>query len=209
MTDEQWTSLTARLKLPPETRAPIENELDLYARFAVGAGPAPAETRKKLERVAALAGDLLKAIEEFGPGEHEALSASHPVIVDLTRDPPAKLARLVGHPRGTPRFEARKLLVEQQTRLTALRDRVAAAATSVAKGKPGSDASNVRALIRRVSEVVETRTGKSLGKGKPEFDFTRKLCALADPTIKEGTIKGAIEDLTSKKLAPENSANFG
>lgn len=67
MTDEQWVNLTAWLKLPPEARAPIENELDLYARVAANAGKAPSETRKKLERVAALADDLLKAIEEFGP----------------------------------------------------------------------------------------------------------------------------------------------
>ena len=34
MTDEQWVNLTAWLKLPPEARAPIENELDLYARVS-------------------------------------------------------------------------------------------------------------------------------------------------------------------------------
>lgn len=209
MTDEQWADLTYWLKLPATARVPIENELDLFARVAAAAGPVPAETRKKLERAAGLAVDLLRAIEEFGPEEHEALSASRPATVDLAHDASAKLARLVGHPRATPRFDARKLLVEQHAHLTAFRDRMAAAARSVAKGKSGSDASNVRALVRRVSEVIEARTGKTLGKGKPASDFTRKLCALADPTIKEGTIKGAIESLTSEKLASENSANSG
>ena len=215
MTDEQWVNLTAWLKLPPEARAPIENELDLYARVGANAGKAPSETRKKLERVAALADDLLKAIEEFGPEEHQALRSDQPAVVHLTQRPElaeakaVELASFVGRPRATPRLDTFRSLAERHAQLSTLRDHMMTAAATIAKGKTGRDASNVRALVRGVSKAIEPYTGKPLGKGKPEFDFVRKLCKLADPEIREGSIKGAIEDLTTEELAPENSSNAG
>src|SRR5579859_3089837 len=82
MTDEQWSTLTAWLKVPAAARVPIENELDLYSRVAAaGTGPRPSEVRSKLEHAAKLASELLEAIEELGPEEHDALCASQPVTV--------------------------------------------------------------------------------------------------------------------------------
>ena len=76
MTDDQWSSLTSWLKVPSTARAPIENELDLYARVAAsGNAPPPSEVRSKLEHAAALASELLEAIEKLGPKEIAARSA--------------------------------------------------------------------------------------------------------------------------------------
>jgi hypothetical protein len=208
MKDEQWFTLTARLEVPAKARAAIENELDLYARVAaVGTAPRPNEVRGKLAHAAKLAADLLEAIEEFGLEEHDALCANRPVDIEAASEA-AELAVLVGHPGATPRLDALKLLAEQHAQLIAIRDSMTTAAATVARGKT-RDASNVRALVRRVSEIIETHAGKSLSKGKREFDFALELCKLADPDISLGSVKGAIESLTAKKLACENSANSG
>jgi hypothetical protein len=215
MTDEQWSTLTAWLKVPAPARAPIENELDLHRRSADAATSPPSETRKNLERVAEVADKLLGLIEGFGPDEHCAL---------VERDESAALSRLSASltaPEGvvptratvvggsTPRLDALKLLVEQHAQLTVLRDRMATAAAKVGRGKTGSDATNTRALVRRVSEIIETHTGTPLNKGKRGLDFAEKLGKLADPPIGANSIKGAVETLEPKKLAAENSANSG
>lgn len=61
--------------MPDAARKPIENELDLYRRFADATAAPPSETRKNLERAAELASKLLEVIEDFGPEEHRALAA--------------------------------------------------------------------------------------------------------------------------------------
>src|SRR6476660_325006 len=76
MTDEQWSTLTYRLKVPDAARKPIENELDIYSRFGDATASPPSETRHNLERAAQLASKLLKFIEGFGPEEHRALAES-------------------------------------------------------------------------------------------------------------------------------------
>jgi hypothetical protein len=50
MTDEQWSVLTRWLKVPNVARQPIENELDIYSRFAYATATPPSETRQNLER---------------------------------------------------------------------------------------------------------------------------------------------------------------
>jgi hypothetical protein len=188
MTDDDWSNLTHWLKLPDAARHPIENELDLYRRVAESAASPPSETRKKLEHAASAVDKVLELIEGFGPDEHSAF---------VEREGP------------TPRLDALKLLVKQHAELTAVRDRIATAAGKPQRGKTGSDASNARALVRRVSEIVETYIGTPLNKGKPELDFAEKLGKLAEPQVSIYSIKGAIENLASKKLAAENSANSG
>jgi hypothetical protein len=76
MIDEQWSTLTYRLEVPAAARKPIENELDLYRRFADATASPPSETRKNLERAAELASKLLEVIKDFGPEEHRALAES-------------------------------------------------------------------------------------------------------------------------------------
>jgi len=122
-----------------------------------------------------------------------------------SRSPPSLRPRLV----QAPRLDALKLLADQHAQLTILRNWIATTATTVARGKTGRDASNVRALVRRVNEIIETHTGKSLGKGKRKFHFTLELCKLAEPQIKSGSVTAAIEALNSEKLASENSINLG
>ncbi|HLZ03430.1 MAG TPA: hypothetical protein VKR55_14925 [Bradyrhizobium sp.] len=161
MTDEQWSTLTAWLKVPAAARVPIENELDLYSRVAAaGTGPRPSEVRSKLEHAAKLASELLEAIEELGPEEHDALCASQPVTVGPETNA-AELARMVGHSRATPRLDALKLLAKQHAHAVAIRDCMTTAAASIARGKT-RDASNVRALVRRVSKIIEAHTGEPL-----------------------------------------------
>jgi hypothetical protein len=204
MTDEQWSTLTAWLKVPAAARAPIENELDLYRRFADAVASPPSETKKKLERAAALASELLGTIEDFGPEEHNALCTIRPITVTLPEDVEVteqvatELAPLIGRPGTISRLNAFKLLAEQHAQVTALRDSMTTAAARLGRGKTGSDATNVRALVRRVSEIVETHIGMPLGKGKREFNFALQLCKLADPHISVGSTKGAIESLASK-----------
>lgn len=162
MTDEQWSTLTARLKVPAPARAPIENELDLYRRVANAATLPPSETRKNLERAAEVAGKLLGLIEGFGPDDHRALveldesvALSH-VSASLTSPDGVAPTRATVVGGSTPRLDALKLLVEQHAQLTVLRDRMATAAARVGRGKTGSDASNTRAFVTRVSEIIET-----------------------------------------------------
>jgi hypothetical protein len=207
MTDEQWATLTWRLKVPDAARKPIENELDLYRRFADATASPPSETRDNLERAAHLVIKLLEVIEAFGPEEHRALAESvDSVALSKMWIVPARARAVVG---VTPRIDALQLLVDQHAQLTALRDRVATAAAKIGRGKTGSDASNARALVNRVSEIVQTYTETPLNKGKPELDFAEKLGKLADPPISANSIKGAIETLEPKKLAAKSSANSG
>jgi hypothetical protein len=234
MTNEDWSDLTLRLKLPDAARQPIENELEVYRRCAEPVVSPPSETRDNLERAAELAGQLLRVIERFGPDEYRALvgGADNSVALSsLDLDVPlaAEVQTLIDRPRQnqdvavlyavparaalavatTPRLDALKHLADHRIQLAALSDRMKNAAAKLGRGKTGSDASNVRALVKRVSEVIETHTGQSLGKGKREFDFAEKLGKLADPPISANSIKGAIEVLKPKKLAAENSANSG
>jgi hypothetical protein len=228
MTDEQWSAVSRRLKVPDAAREQIENELDLYRRFACATASPPSETRKNLEQAVALASTLLEVIEGFGPDEHRALveSVESVTLSDISALPIApEVQLLVDRPRKdldpmwivparasavgiTPRIDALKLLVDQHARLTAPRDRMATAAAKIGRGKTGSDPRNVRALLKRVSEIVETHIGRPLSKGKREFDFAVALCKLADPQISTNSIKGAIEDL-EPKLPAENSAKSG
>ncbi len=207
MTDEQWSTLTTWLKVPSEARAAVENELDLYARVAAaGIAPRPSDVKSKLEHAAGLASKLLEAMEEFGLEEHDALCASQPVTVGSESDA-SELARLVGRSRATPRREALKLLAEQQAQLLSIRDGLTIAAGTVVRGKT-RDASNARALVRRVSEIVEAHTGKPLSRGSKELDFARKFGELADPPISFSSVNEAVKTL-APKLASENSANSG
>jgi hypothetical protein len=229
MTDEQWSVLTRWLKVPNVARQPIENELDIYSRFAYATATPPSETRQNLERATQLASRLLEVIEGFGPEEHRALAESieSAAISDISALPIApEVQLLVDRPRKdrddqmwivpapapivglTPRLDAVKLLADQHAQLTALRNRMATAAAKIGRGKTGSDPGNVRALLKRVSEIIETHMGKPLSKGKREFDFAGALCNLADPQISPSSIKTAIENL-APKLASEKSANSG
>jgi hypothetical protein len=231
MNDVQWSTLTYRLKVPDDARKSIENELDIYSRFAEATASPPSETRQNLERAAQLASKLLEVIEDFGPEEHRALAESveSVAISDISALPIApEVQLLVDRPRKnrnldqmsivpmraplvgvTPRLDTFKLLADQHAQLTALRDRMATAAAKIGSGKTGSDASNARALVKRVSEIIETYTGTPLNKGKAGLDFAEKLGRLADPPISPNSIKGAIETLKAKKLAAEKSASSG
>jgi hypothetical protein len=215
MTDEQWSTLTKWLKVPAAARAPIENELDLYRRAADAATSPPSETRKNLERAAEVADKLLGLIEGFGPDEHcalaergESVALSH-LSASLAAPEGVAPTRVAVVGGSAPRLDALKLMVEQHAQLSALRDRMATAAAKVGRGKTGGDASNTRALVKRVSEIVETYAGTPLNKGKRELDFAEELGKLADPPISANSIKGAIETLAQKKLSAENSANSG
>jgi hypothetical protein len=94
MTDEQWSTLTYRLKMPDAARKPIENELDIYSRFADATASPPSETRQNLERAAQLVSKLLEVIEDFGTEEHRALAESveSVAIADISALPMAYAA---------------------------------------------------------------------------------------------------------------------
>lgn len=87
---------------------------------------------------------MIAAIDEFGPEEHDALCASPPITVKLpklaevTEPVAAGLASLIGRLRATPRLDALNLLAEQHAQL------------SISAKRETRDASNERALVRRV-----------------------------------------------------------
>jgi hypothetical protein len=215
MTEGQWTKLTLHRKLPAEIRKPIEAELDLYGSFADAMASPPSETKENLEHAAELARNLLKAIERFGPDEHRALvgNSDSVALSDLDGDVPlaVEVRTLIDRPREnqdvdamyavparaafvatTPRLDLLKLLADHRIHLAALRDRMLRAAATIEKGK--RDASNVRAFVKRVSQIIEAHGGP-LTKAKPDLHFAYELGKLARPTIGPGSIKEAIENL--------------
>lgn len=227
MTDQEWAELTLYRKLPAEVRKPIEAELDLYRRFANAMTPPPSETKENLEHAAELASRLLKVIERFGPDEQRALVprsdsvalsdleamcavpksviTSTPglvILLDPAGEHDVAPASLV---TNTTRLDALKRLTEHRLRLTALLDEMMRAAASIERGK--RDASNVRALVKRVSEILEPHGGP-LTKAKPNLRFAEQLGKLADPKIGRGSMKEAIESL-EPELAPESPDNPG
>lgn len=229
MTDEEWAKLTLHRKLPAEVRKPIEAELDIYGRFATATASPPSETKENLEHAAALASKLLKVIERFGPDEHRSLiectdqsAAVSDIDVDVVIAP--EVQALIDEPQNdqdamyvvparaafvaaTPRLDALKLLVEQQSQVAALRDRMMRAAARIERGK--RDAGNVRALVKRVSQIISAHGGP-LTKAKPDLHFAYELGEIARPKIGRGSMKEAIEHLGAEpKLALENSANPG
>lgn len=185
MTSDDWKKLTRHRRLPDEARQPIEAELDIYNRFAKAAGQPPSATRTNLARAAKLASKLLDAIESFGADEHYAL---------------------VKFDSRTPQLDSHKLTVDQIGRLSALRDRLTFAATRIRKGK--KDATNQRALLNRVNQVVVAQTGRPLSKAKKDLLFAYKLGELARPAIGPGAIREAIENLKPKS-ASKKMANSG
>jgi hypothetical protein len=228
MTDKDWAKLTLHLRLPAETRKPIEAELDLYSRFAAATASPPSKTKKKLEHAAGLTSELLRVIERFGPDEYHALvecTDKSVALSDMDVALAAKVNAFADRPHEnqhadaiyamlaraafvavTPRLDSLKLLADQRVQLAALRDRMMRAAVRIDRGK--KDAGNARALVKRVSHIIEAQTGSPLSKAKPELHFACVLGSLARPTIGPGSIKEAIENL-EPKLASENLPNPG
>jgi hypothetical protein len=227
MTNEQWSDVTRHLKLPDTARKPLEEQLESYQsremllKFA-GAepDPRPSDVKKKLERGASLAGELLDILESVKTQGYDALI--DPAVSEACFDIAKRRDALWGNsstlllnpplecPDGeTPDMSATMAMIHHHAHLTSLYDRFRISAETFAiKGKSGSDPSDVRELLKRVSEIVETHTGKPLSKGKAETDFARKFCKLADPQIGPGTIQLALENLRAKIVA-ENSSNPG
>jgi hypothetical protein len=210
MTDEQWSGLTRHLRLPDTARMPIARELDWYRRLAdlaafAGAGPdpRPSEIRQKLERGASLAGELLDILESLGTLGYHALI--DPAVSEACLAIADQREALLGDSStlllsdGLERPEEEEpniVLLLHHAHLTALHDRFSVAAEKFGvKGKPGHDPTDVRALLKRVSDIIQSHTGKPLSKGKRETHFAHKFCELADPEIGPGTIKLALENL--------------
>jgi hypothetical protein len=203
MTNEEWAELTRHRKLPAEVRQPIEAELDLYSRFASATASPPSVTKENLEHAAELASKLLKVIERFGPDEHRALvwRADSVAVSDLEAmcSVPAALVT------NTPRLDALKWISEHRAQLIEFRDETMKAAARIEKGK--RDAGNVRALVKRVSQIIEAHGGP-LTKAKPDMHFAEELGKLAFAKIGRGSMKEAIDSL-EPELAAENSDNPG
>jgi hypothetical protein len=227
MTDEQWSDLTHRLKLPDAARRPIEAELRRY-RSPMGlnefagaeADPRPSDVKRKLERGASLAGELLDTLESLKTMAYDALIDPAVSEACLTIAEQREVlwgnssTMLLKPPLECPEGQnldryASMAMIHHHAHLTALYDRFTIAGETFAiKGKSGRDPSDVRALLKRVSEIVETHTGKPLSKGKPETDFARKFCKIADPQIGPGTMQLALENLRARIVA-KNSSNSG
>jgi hypothetical protein len=224
MTNEQWSNVTRHLKLPHTARKPLEVQLESYQLREILAGPEPdprpSDVKKKLERAASLAGELLDILEGVKTLGYDALI--DPAVSEACLAIAKQREALWGNsstmllqpplecPEGqNPDMYALMAMTQHHAHLTALYDRFTIAAeTFASKGKSGSDPSDVRALLMRVSEIVETHTGKPLSKGKRETDFAREFCKLADPQIGRGTIQLALENLRAR-IVGENSSNSG
>lgn len=227
MTNEEWSRLTRHLKVPGAAREALEKQIQGYQSRNMlseinGAepDPRPSDVKKKLERGAALAGELLDILEDVKTLGYRALldpAVSEDCLAAARQREAAwgnsstmlLKTQLARPERQSPLMSASVAMIYHHAHLTALCDRFRIAAETFAiKGKSGSDPSDVRALLKRVSEIVETHTGKALSKGKPETDFAREFCKLADPQIGPGAIKLALENLRAR-IAGENSSNSG
>jgi hypothetical protein len=219
MTNEQWCDLTRWLKLPEAARSAIEAALNSHEmltslkEFATGGAKTrpsetkkkrPSEAKKKLQRSASLAGELLDILENLESIAYDALI--DPAVTEACVAIAKRREAVTGNSSIiVPRLEnpevqefmrALHAMAHHHGHLTALHDRLTIAAETFAmKGKTGSDTTGIRNLLRRVSEIVETHTGKPLSKGKRELDFACKLGELAYPPIGRGSIKEAIENL--------------
>jgi hypothetical protein len=224
MTNKEWSRLTLYLKVPGAAREALEEQIQGYQsrnRLSEIGGaepdPRPSDVKKKLERGAALAGELLNIVEDLKTLGYRALldPAVSEGCVSAARQREAAwgnsstmlLQTLLECPeRQSPVVSASVTMIYHHAHLTALWDRFRIAAETFAtKGKSGNDPSDVRALLKRVSEIVETHTGKALSKGKPEIDFAREFCKLADPQIGPGAIKLALENLRARITAKKSS----
>jgi hypothetical protein len=196
--------------------------MGLRAKVLDGAG------RQELADVAAVASELLGAIENLSPEAHSALGVGQPVTVtrpddlELTGPVAAELAPLtIGRPRKrkdqdvkamtmalatTPRLDALRSLDDKHKQVTALRDQMLMAATRIGQGKTGKDAGNVRAFVRRVSQIIEAHTGEPLSRGKRQLDFAEKLGRLAEPHIDSGSIVEAIRNLQRGETSLQTSS---
>lgn len=224
MTNEEWSRLTRQLKVPGAARESLEEQIQNYQsrnmlfEFA-GAepDPRPSDVKKKLERGAALAGELLDILEGvktlgyrvlIDPAVSKAcLAAARQRQTAWGNSSTMLLQTQLECPEGqSPVRSASVAMIYHHAHLTALYDRFRIAAETFAiKGKPGSDPSDVRALLKRVSKIVKTHTGKALSKGKRETDFAREFCKLADPKIGSGAIKLALENLRARIAAKKSS----
>jgi hypothetical protein len=220
MTNEQWSDVTRYLKLPETARKPLEEQLEGYQSrellFEVAGAepdPRPSDVKKKLERAASLAGELLDILEGITTLGYDALI--DPAVSESCFDIAKRREALSGNSSTLflntllEDVSASMAMIHHHAHLTALYDRFRISAETFAiKGKSGSDPSDVRELLKRVSEIVETHTGKPLSKGKAETDFAREFCKLADPQIGPGTIQLALENLRARIVA-ESSSNPG
>src|ERR1700682_2908352 len=179
MTNEQWSDVTRYLKLPDTARKPLEEQLESYrsrdilpsfANFA-GAGaepdPRPSDVKKKLERAASLAGELLDILEGVKTLGFDALidPAVSEASFEIAKGREALwgnsstmlLQTQLEYPEGqSPAISALIAVIHHHAHLPALYARLSIAAETFAiKGKSGRDPSDVRELLTRVSKIVE------------------------------------------------------
>lgn len=221
MTDEQWSELTQLLKLPDAARKPIAGQFEYRLRllqlekFAGSTPePRPSEVKRQLERAASFAAELLDALEALTSLGYEGLM--DPVVskgvVDAAWQREAEWGKsstmlilpLLEHAVDAKRRST--CMLDHHAHLTALYDRLRIAAEAFAiKTKPGPDPSAAMTFLKRISGIVETYTGKPLGKGKREADFARKICKLAQHDVGPGTLKRILENLRARDVAKNTS----
>lgn len=210
-------------EVPGAARESLEKQIQnyrsrnmLFELTGAEPDPRPSDVKRKLERGAALAGELLDILDDVKTLGYRVLldPAVSEACLAAARQRGNSITMLLQTelecPEGqSPVRSASVAIIYHHAHLTALYDRFRIAAETFAiKGKSGSDPSDVRALLKRVSEIVETHTGKALSKGKPETDFAREFCKLTDPQIGSGAIKLALENLRAR-IAAEKSSNPG
>jgi hypothetical protein len=223
LSDSQWRKIQKASGLPECARKQIDREIEWYNIFQPTKElPRPAETRKKLLRIAKLANNLLTAIIGDDANARAALSgldqsqrgvafttilsgAELDVLQALTTPVPQ-----AGRP--TPRHDALQLLCQRCWAVERLRFWAENAARSLPAESKGAHkaAENNKWLVARLDAILVEYTGRHVSRGYKHDDLKRyvELCFKAtNAEFGPGSIKEAIEAHVRlnrrRRVAPE------
>jgi len=218
VTDQQWNEIVTLSGLPQEARAAIDDYIGLYRdlrRDAQGEYPAlwkqavdvMEEEIKSKEKLCALRDDpnFFSALR-MGIDGQDKIPETELTVMLLWLDSILK-----------EKNELMKWLDNALDRLHHVRETNDAEQSSQAprhrgKRKPSRD--SLMILVRLLSILLHRYTGKKLSRGtkreseKPSL-YVRKICQIANPQLRDGTINQAIKETVTELAAHESSAGIG
>jgi hypothetical protein len=182
MTDVQWSNLNSRPKLSSEARCGFDIIISNYLAICGGATkPRPNwKTHDELKKIAKKAEELSQA------------------LADPNTDVQMALVHAPADGR-TPKLDALRRIQTLGGQILGLSDWCTRAADALGKQRPGSDPSNLWWLVEMAAgHYNRFNAEKQFNLSKECKDFILKLVELADPTIGQGSIDGAIRAAAAK-----------
>jgi hypothetical protein len=174
--------------LSDEARAPLESRMTLFCHFLEERQIKPAETREKLENLAALADSLLDELSNIDP---QMLMA---------------FVNCAGGGR-TPKHDALTLLDSRRSAVVSLAGWRKTAARNVPQQKPGPDGENLEWLVRQCDFVLQ-HFGHTIARTNYKDDkYKRFLLSIVNaaaaaggyPPIHNGSIDRAMKKVINRR----------